>query len=88
MKPENHLEPMKTKKSFESVKPENILEPVKSEPEKPPESSITLKKLEPHELPKPTIPDEFLEPIEQPELIPSFMENPVIIPEVDQELLE
>ena len=79
---------MKTEKSFESLKPENALEPVKPEPVKPPESSMRLKKLEPYELPKPTIPKEFLDPIEQPDIMPSLMDNPIIMPEVDQELLE
>ena len=36
----------------------------------------------------PTIPDEFLEPIEKPNIISSLTESPIVIPDVDQELLE
>lgn len=33
-------------------------------------------------------PDKFLEPIELPDAIPSLIENPIIMPSVDQELIE
>ena len=90
------LEPMKVEEIKEPQEPVEtaakhieILDPVEPRhPMKKPESEIILKKLEPYELAMPTIPDELMEPIEPPEVLPNLIENPIIIPDVDQELLE
>ena len=45
-------------------------------------------KLEPYEIATQVIPDELMEPMKPPEILPNLIENPIIMPDVNQELLE